>query len=219
MMSFQTMSSNQLSRFFIKWTWRNNRQIVLFTIVSQLIALALALVTEDQRMQVFADFQFTSIYYNLVPLIVAGCLSTMMLGAALKQQRLEPFQFPKHVKQRASIVIAVLYSAALTLAIILTRYVIGIYFLLIEPEQTILRANEQVWLQAMLVFVWLMMACILGFLYAINKVYAFLVGIVSLVAMIVVAQLFEHVLYIGTASIAVILAAALIWMIRQEEAV
>ncbi len=71
----------------------------------------------------------------------------------------------------------------------------------------------------MLVFVWLMMACILGFLYAINKVYAFLVDIVSLVAMIVVAQLFEHVLYIGTASIAVILAAALIWMIRQEEAV
>ncbi len=219
MMSFQTMSSNQLSRFFIKWTWRNNRQIVLFTIVSQLIALALALVTEDQRMQGFADFQFTSIYYNLVPLIVAGCLSTMMLGAALKQQRLEPFQFPKHVKQRASIVIAVLYSAALTLAIILTRYVIGIYLLLIEPEQTILRANEQVWLQAMLLFVWLMMACILGFLYAINKVYAFLVGIVSLVAMIFVAQLFEHVLYIGTASIAVILAAALIWMIRQEEAV
>ena len=60
---------------------------------------------------------------------------------------------------------------------------------------------------------------ILGFLYAINKVYAFLVGIVSLVAMIVVAQLFEDVLYIGTASIAVVLAAALIWMIRQEEAV
>lgn len=219
MMSFQTMNSNQLSRFFMKWTWRNNRQIVLFTIVSQLIALALVLLTEDQRMQGFADFQFISSYYNLVPLIVAGCLSTMMLGATLKQQRLQPFQIPKRVKQKGSLIMAVLYSAALTLAIILTRYVIGIYFLLIEPEQTILRANEQVWMQALLLFVWLMMACVLGFLYAINKVYAFLVGVVSLVAMIFVAQLFEHVLYIGTASIAVILAAALIWMIRQEEAV
>lgn len=218
-MSFQTMNSNQLSRFFMKWTWRNNRQIVLFTIVSQLIALALVLLTEDQRMQGFADFQFTSIYYNQVPLIVAGCLSTMMLGATLKQQRLQPFQIPKRVKQKGSIMMAVLYSAVLTLAIILTRYVIGIYLLLIEPEQTILRVNEQVWMQAMLLFVWLMMACVLGFLYAINKVYAFLVGVVSLVAMIFVAQLFEHVLYIGTASIAVILAAALIWMIRQEEAV
>lgn len=218
-MSFQTMSSNQLSRFFMKWTWRNNRQIVLFTIVSQLIALALVILTEDQRMEGFADFQFISIYYNLVPLIVAGCLSTMMLGAALKQQHLEPFQIPKRVKQKGSLIMAVLYSAALTLAIILTRYVIGIYFLLIEPEQTILRENEQVWMQAMLLFVWLMMTCVLGFLYGINKVYAFLVAVVSLVAMIFVAQLFEHVLYIGTASIAVILAAALIWMIRQEEAV
>jgi len=218
-MSFQTMTTNQLSRFFMKWTWRNNRQIVLFTIVSQLIALALVILTEDQRMQGFADFQFTSSYYNLVPLIVAGCLSTMMLGATLKQQRLEPFQLPKHVKQRGSLVMAILYSASLTVAIILTRYVIGIYFLLIEPEQTILRANEQVWLQAMLLFIWLMMTCVLGFLYAINKVYAFLVGVVSLVALIIVAKWFEHVLYIGTASIAVIIVIAFMWMVRQEEAV
>lgn len=114
---------------------------------------------------------------------------------------------------------AILYSASLTVAIILTRYVIGIYFLLIEPEQTILRANEQVWLQAMLLFIWLMMTCVLGFLYAINKVYAFLVGVVSLVALIIVAKWFEHVLYIGTASIAVIIVIAFMWMVRQEEAV
>ncbi|WP_029499645.1 hypothetical protein [Kurthia huakuii] len=215
-MSFQTMSRKQLTCLFIKWTWQNNRPIVLFTVFAQLFALALVPWTLENMGHGFPEFHFSATYYNQFPMILMGCLSAIVLGYTLKKQNFQPFQFPEIVKRRGNIIVVLLYSALLTLAIGLTQYVIWIYLLMIWPQPAILRAPESFWSHVIILFCWLMISSMLGFLYAICRRAALLVSGMLVAVAIISLLFFDSILYSGTVVAVIIVVITLMWMMRQE---
>lgn len=215
-MSFQTIGSKQLTCLFIKWTWQNNRPIVLFTVFAQLFALALVPWTLDQMERGIADLKIHTIYYNNLPAIIMGCLSACLFGYILQKQQLRPFHFPKAVQRWGKLIIIVSYSVLLTIAILLLRYVVGVAVFWQAPQIVVLRSEDFLVGHGLVIFSWLIMACTLGVLYVINRRRALLVSVITTSIVMLESSFIMERLYIGTLSAVVVMMLTIAWTLRQE---
>lgn len=179
-MCTQTLTNKQMTMLYQKLTWQNSREIVLYTVLSQMIIVALLTSTSaTQWMQGGSSITFLFHYYDLqVPLLFA-CISAFWFGQHINSQRLTPFHFPKAIVRTGTYIVVATYGCMLAIALLLERYMIAAIVEWTNDDQWHLAMTNS-WIDFLFVLASLYIITITGMLYKVKPVATILLYVVSI---------------------------------------
>lgn len=190
MISTQTMSKYKMQLLYQKMMWQNSREIVLYTVLAQLLIIGL-LSTEAATpwMKGFNNLTIRMDYYDLqVPLLFA-CMSAFWFGKHIKRTSLMPFHFPKQIVVQSQSAIVWTYTIGLSIALILEKYVMGIIVISTKDyDWSIPMTNNIIDFLFVLVSIYTIINA--GRLYTIKPTFTISIGIMSIMWAIFISQKF-----------------------------
>lgn len=191
-MCTQTMTTKQMLTLYQKLTWQNSREIVLYTVLAQIIILALLISTSATTWSYgHENITLKLAYYDLqLPLFFAW-VSAFWFGKHLHTQHLLPFHFPQKMITSGKYIVSATYGGLLAILLILERYVIGAIAEWKQDYQWHISMTND-FIDIIFVLVSLYIVILTGMLYKVKPVLTIFLGVAAIVWGIISDQLFYY---------------------------